>query len=1527
MRRDRRGWLLGVSCLCLTSWVLTACNNPGASSTSPFTTSTGGSSDLTPPVSALSTPFTVSESSLSPVIEGSGGTGGTAGTSASAGTGGSTITHSPSVYCGDAIVGSNEECDDGDEGEDGCTALCETRDQLAVPSPAVALPHSFSRVLGQGRHPLAGGESGFISVYVEPDGAVPVVGATVYNELGKATFRGVASAGSLVVTSANPVAAALPNGEFALAWTDFGGDGSDLGIALRKVTASGQLGPLLPANARTEFSQQDVDLVWATDRLIAAWVDTSNASTGPDIRVRSFDANLSPLSGETALAESDAGEADVALATFGAGWVAAYREGTSDGAENVIVKKGESVWRLGPLSGGFAGEKPALVQLDATHLLVAFTDMTDPWLSGVPNTPRLRYAVIDTETSATPEALGLREQGGYSSSELLLGQSSPALERGMDGVFLAWRTEAPPGDASSEQVWLKSLGWAPRGVGGELALLERDAELLVPRLCESSTGAQRAPALARTSLYPNGALALAWEDYSRSMGETSGGPDVVVHYAPDHPARPGPAAPEVVTEDWSGVTFDPWSPDWTFEYNPARTRLPNIYDGLGQFHAITGGAAITRAMLEQPLALNADVTLDVRVNQTAATVGIILRRTAEDPSSYFLARLSSMQNDPWRIQVVQAGVATDLATNAQPQNFGAELGGGVTYRLRFRAETQPDGSVFLSMKGWQLGKDEPAPWLVSATLPANSPLLGQLGSRPGRMGIEATASSHDFYFDDLRATYFATAGDLDAPRDDARLPLLRRDASYRHCRPGAPCESGGGCCTAATDCEAGQACLGTQGAFLGVGSHASVCAPAHCGNLLRDADEEFADAGGSECEPRACVPLVLSGQQGYCTGSCPCGIGDGDCIMDGHCLPGLTCGRDTAEQYNGIQGFDACLPPHCLNRVMDGDETVIDCGGSCGSNCYFSEENDGHWHCRVYHPCPVGHGDCDLDDECQPGLLCGLNKGAQFGLPAPRGVCMTPHCVNGVRDSVLGETSIDFGGPCSLPTGLSLSEFPELLYRKVRYALETRDFIALPTPTPPSGTVTTPVLKGYNRFIFTVPATADVSLTFNVGNTTAPSNPGVKMTAFNSVGATLKTQTIPSSFGNPSLATSVAIGRLGAGTYELDLAPSDAALSYSITRSPTVTLALRDGIDASAPVVAPLYFFVPAELQRGFLFGNFDPATPIHVYDQNDVEVTLLQVTSQIYSFDTQGKPGVWSTTFRTSSPRAHLVNLPDVFSFDRNAVVTSKIIRAALDYGTAPSTASTTRYLRYENRFLFHVSSPSVQSIFTFTLETAPNPPFEVRVQKLDGTHVGASPYVPVVGDNVIDAGFLPVGDYEFWIVNPPGSPRFRITLPAGVSFAAVDGYTVPNVWLASYREHFYVPPGTTSVRFGASIPSTYTVYNPSGVVQAAPAVLGNNVYEIVTPVSGTWAMNVQGTTHLRFLNVPQVLGLTPGITAVPLTGPPFTCTSNAECGASEVCGTDNGARFGRPATDDVCWSSTCASSPLGSCGSILHPCGTCPP
>src|SRR5262249_53792804 len=155
-----------------------------------------------------------------------------------------------------------------------------------------ATAEKTDRYQGAGRHPVSGFDGGFISTYVEFPEDEPSIGATLFNVWGQPAHHVEVSAGAFPIEQSNPVAAALPTGAYAVAWTDFDGDGSDLGIALRKVNADGTVGALGVADGAGEFSQQNPDLLWTGMELVAAWEDDADPVNGPDLRYRTFDADL-----------------------------------------------------------------------------------------------------------------------------------------------------------------------------------------------------------------------------------------------------------------------------------------------------------------------------------------------------------------------------------------------------------------------------------------------------------------------------------------------------------------------------------------------------------------------------------------------------------------------------------------------------------------------------------------------------------------------------------------------------------------------------------------------------------------------------------------------------------------------------------------------------------------------------------------------------------------------------------------------------------------------------------------------------------------------------------------------------------------------------------------------------------------------------------------------------------------------------------------------------------------------------------
>jgi len=80
-----------------------------------------------------------------------------------------------------------------------------------------------------------------------------------------------------------------------------------------------------------------------------------------------------------------------------------------------------------------------------------------------------------------------------------------------------------------------------------------------------------------------------------------------------------------------------------------------------------------------------------------------------------------------------------------------------------------------------------------------------------------------------------------------------------------------------------------------------------------------------------------------------------------------------------------CAAPACDDQVLNGDETDLDCGGSCSTKCTEGKK-------------------CNLDDQCETNIC----SAPQWGDTTRR--CRAPGCFNFAMDS--GETDVDCGGPC-----------------------------------------------------------------------------------------------------------------------------------------------------------------------------------------------------------------------------------------------------------------------------------------------------------------------------------------------------------------------------------------------------------------------------------------------------------------------------------------------------------------------------------
>lgn len=414
-----------------------------------------------------------------------------------------------------------EECDDGNTSSSVlCSAECRSQDALVGPAFAPDAA-SVSRHLGAGRHPISAGCNGFAVAYVQK-GAADSVSLSVFRAANapRTLVEGVSN-GSILRQDADPVVAGLSGDLYAMAWNDLGGDGDQTGISLRLVdVATGSIRASLFANAGRDFSQYNPDIIRTGSEVVVAWEDDSVIESAPDLRFRRFDRNLSPKTErDETLSAALASETDVALSAFGETWAAAFRSHEPAG-ESIVVRSGTSEWRVATRGSAPAKDRPSLVELDAAHLLVAFTEKSALGVFTIAG------AVLDVAHVGAAQSFEVHAQVTGSA----VPRSQPTLTMANESVYLAWHSDAEASDPQAEELWLKEIGW--KASEGSFALDLSSAEISLPRSTSHRHGDQRRPALAPVPLWPAGALAAASEDYGAAFGSGEGQPDVAVEFMP-----------------------------------------------------------------------------------------------------------------------------------------------------------------------------------------------------------------------------------------------------------------------------------------------------------------------------------------------------------------------------------------------------------------------------------------------------------------------------------------------------------------------------------------------------------------------------------------------------------------------------------------------------------------------------------------------------------------------------------------------------------------------------------------------------------------------------------------------------------------------------------------------------------------------------------------------------------------------------------------------------------------------------------
>jgi len=169
-----------------------------------------------------------------------------------------------------------------------------------------------------------------------------------------------------------------------------------------------------------------------------------------------------------------------------------------------------------------------------------------------------------------------------------------------------------------------------------------------------------------------------------------------------------------------------------------------------------------------------------------------------------------------------------------------------------------------------------------------------------------------------------------------------------------PCASREADCDNDSECASGLYCNYNVGADYGYNSDVDVC----LANCHRGADP---------------------GSASYCRTDCRCAAGEGDCDTNSECQSGLTCVNNVGADYGYNSDVDVCLASCHEYPVGHRDYCTSDC------------------------KCSEGEGDCDNDSQCESGLTCVNNVGADYGFNPDVDVCLP---VSGPDCKTLNATNI-----------------------------------------------------------------------------------------------------------------------------------------------------------------------------------------------------------------------------------------------------------------------------------------------------------------------------------------------------------------------------------------------------------------------------------------------------------------------------------------------------------------------------------------
>lgn len=160
--------------------------------------------------------------------------------------------------------------------------------------------------------------------------------------------------------------------------------------------------------------------------------------------------------------------------------------------------------------------------------------------------------------------------------------------------------------------------------------------------------------------------------------------------------------------------------------------------------------------------------------------------------------------------------------------------------------------------------------------------------------------------------------DMSRTKDEGGL-----NGDFNYCKGATPCDAGEGDCDIDAHCSGALVCGTNNGGQFGLQWSRDVCVEASCTNGTQDAGESGIDIGG------VCGELcggANGDNEGYCSASCPCAEGEGDCDSDSECLTGLSCRFNQGAVFGAPLDptDDVCMGNLGISALVAGDLAVTE---------------------------------------------------------------------------------------------------------------------------------------------------------------------------------------------------------------------------------------------------------------------------------------------------------------------------------------------------------------------------------------------------------------------------------------------------------------------------------------------------------------------------------------------------------------------------------------------------------------------------